>query len=124
MKLTLITAEHVCIGSGTLLEHKLQALNFLNLLYSTIVGDKGDIDAWSHNLKVEVNYLEKMIYQRDNPNLYIYKYIDTILLNSTYTRWDDSVEYKESIKKLCLRIWEELVDIVTNIYSIKFDRKE
>lgn len=124
MKLTLTTTEPVCIGSGTLLEHKLQTLNFLNLLYSTIVGDEGGIYAWSYNLKVEVDYLEKMIYQSDVPYLYIYKYIDAILLNNRYTRRDDSVEYKEAIKKICLRIWEDLVDVVTDRYSIKFDRKE
>ena len=124
MKLALITTEPVGIGSGTLLEHKLQTLNFLNLLYSTIVGNEDGIYAWSHNLKMEVSHLEKMIYQSDAPYLSIYKYIDAILLNEIHVKWEDSVEYKEAVKKLCLCIWEDLVDIVTARYSIKFDRKE
>lgn len=124
MKLTLITAEPVCIGSGTLLEHKLQALNFLNLMHYSIIRGGNEIDVWSHNLKMEVRHLERMIYQSDAPYLSTYKYIDAILLNEIHVKREDSVEYKEDIKKLCLRIWEALVDIVTARYSIKFDRKE
>ena len=55
--------EGVVIGSRSIAEHKMQVLNFMDMLYDIAFdgADKGNINPWINNLKYEIKCL-----QRDN----------------------------------------------------------
>ena len=54
-----IPMEGVVIGSNTIAEHKMQVLNFMNMLYDIAFdnADKGNINPWINNLKYEISWL-------------------------------------------------------------------
>jgi len=54
-----IPMENVVIGSNTIEEHKMQVLNFMNMLYDIAFGnaDRDNINPWINNLKYEISLL-------------------------------------------------------------------
>ena len=55
-----IPMDGVVIGSNTIAEHKMQVLNFMNMLYDIAFNnaDKDNINPWINNLKYEIKRLQ------------------------------------------------------------------
>jgi hypothetical protein len=56
-----IPMEGVVIGSNTIEEHKMQVLNFMNMLYDIAFNNanKNNINPWINNLKYEIKCLKR-----------------------------------------------------------------
>lgn len=120
--------ENVVIGSHTIEERKFQILNFMNMLYDSIVNDNdysysgySNIGTHIHNLTYELKELEKL-----DPHKYwnvnkIYDKIHSIEIILRQLYKDDSKQYKKYIKAHCIRIWEDILCDITKIYKLKYE---
>lgn len=132
----------VVIGSYTPPEFAFQTCNFLNMLYRNIhysdnmtnysSGYSMTISVVSHNLKCELNRLEK-IKEEYEPNFkkeYRY-YFETIMEELTILEKDNTPEseYTKSIKDLCDKLILKGFDIIAKTYPeygfyIKYTRPD
>lgn len=120
--------KNVVIGSHTIEEHKFQTLNFMNMLYDSVVNDNdysysgySNIGTNIHNLTYELKELEKL-----DPHKYwdvnkIYDKIHSIEIILRQLYKDDSKQYKKYIKAHCIRIWEDILCDITKIYKLKYE---
>lgn len=120
--------ENVVIGSHTIEERKFQTLNFMNMLYDSIVKDNdysyrgySNIGTHTSNLTYELKELEKLDSNKywDVNKIYDKIHSIEIILRQLYN--DDSKQYKKYIKAHCIRIWEDILCDITKIYKLKYE---
>ena len=100
--------ENVVIGSNTIEEHKMQVLNFMNMLYDIAFNnaDKCNINPWINNLKYEIECLRWDKYY----NTYAYK-IETHIEMLRQKMIDGSVTEND---------WKSLLDGLTSLFDLKY----
>ena len=115
----------VVIGSGTEVEYKFQIINFMNMLYNVINEDKeygplsdSSLRPWCYNLTVYIKYLENKtnISAFYDINLGIYSRINAIMINLERADGNNM----GVIKRLCMSIWEDLLNELTNIFKLEY----
>ena len=119
----------VVIGSGTEVEYKFQIINFMNMLYNVIKEDKeygihsnSNLRPWCYNLTVYIKYLENKtnISAFYDINLGIYSRINAIMINLEKGDGNNM----GVIKRLCMSIWEDLLNELTNIFKLEYTINE
>ena len=100
--------EGVVIGSNTIAEHKMQVLNFMNMLYDIAFndGNKGNINPWINNLKYEIECLRWDKYY----NTYAYK-IETHI---------EIFRQKITDKSVTENDWKSLLDGLTSLFELNY----
>lgn len=108
MKKINIPMEGVVIGSNTIEEHKMQVLNFMNMLYDIAFcnGNKNSINPWINNLKYEIKCLRWDKYY----NTYACK-IETHIEMLRQKMIDGSVTEND---------WKSLLDGLTSLFGLKY----
>ena len=108
MKKINIPMEGVVIGSNTIAEHKMQVLNFMNMLYDIAFngGDKDNINPWIYNLKYEIQCLRWDKYH----NTYACK-IETHIEILRQKMIDKSVTEND---------WKSILDALTSLFELKY----
>ena len=103
-----IPMEGVVIGSKTIAEHKMQVLNFMNMLYDIAFNkaDKSNINPWVNNLKYEIKCLQWDKYY----NTYAYK-IETHIETFRQKMIDKSVKIND---------WKSLLNGLTSLFELKY----
>ena len=103
-----IPMDGVVIGSNSIAEHKMQVLNFLNLIYGIAFGgaNRANINPWFHNLKYEVSRLRWQAYQ----NTYGCK-VETFI---------DAFKEKVLNKQAREEEWEELLNMLAEMFEIEY----
>lgn len=109
---------NVVIGSHSLEEAKFQIINFMNLLYNVITENKSNLDPWCHNLKYEIKVAAEMqkLNQFYDVDKSIYSLVDAIRVNL-------KTSSTKSTKKLCLQIWDNLLNELTKKFNLRYERK-
>jgi hypothetical protein len=108
MKKINIPMEGVVIGSNTIAEHKMQVLNFMNMLYDIAFngGNRDSINPWIHNLIYEIKCLRWDKYH----NTYAYK-IETHIEILRQKMIDKSVTEND---------WKSILDALTSLFELKY----
>lgn len=103
-----IPMDGVVIGSNTIAEHKMQVLNFMNMLYDIAFdnADKGNINPWINNLKYEIKCLQWDKYY-DTYACKIEKHIELFKQKMI----DESVTEND---------WKSLLDGLTSLFDLKY----
>ena len=103
-----IPMENVVIGSNTIEEHKMQVLNFMNMLYDIVFNnaDKCNINPWIDNLQYEINCLRWEKYY----NTYACK-IETHIEMLRQKMIDGSVTEND---------WKSLLLGLTSLFELKY----
>lgn len=103
-----IPMDEVVIGSNSVAEHKLQVINFLNLIHLIAFGgaDRGNINPWFFNLKYEIRCLRKQAYQNADGSK-IEVLIDT---------------FKEKVvnKQASEEDWENVLNTLAETFEIEY----
>jgi hypothetical protein len=103
-----IPMENVVIGSNTIEEHKMQVLNFMNMLYNIAFNnaDKCNINPWIDNLKYEISWLRRKKYY----NTYAFK-IETHI---------EILRKKMINKSVTKNDWKSLLIVLTSLFELKY----
>lgn len=103
-----IPLDNVVIGSNTIEEHKMQVLNFMNMLYDIAFNnaDESNINPWIHNLKYEIKCLRWYAYY----NTYACK-IETHI---------EILKQKMIDKSVTENDWKSLLDGLTSLFKLKY----
>jgi hypothetical protein len=103
-----IPMENVAIGSNTIAEHKMQVLNFMNMLYDIAFDntDKSNINPWVNNLKYEIKCLQWDKYY----NTYACK-IETHIEAFRQKMIDKSVTEND---------WKSLLNGLASLFELKY----
>jgi hypothetical protein len=103
-----IPMENVVIGSNTIEEHKMQVLNFMNMLYDIAFNnaDKCNINPWIDNLKYEISWLRWKKYY----NTYACK-IETHI---------EILRKKMIDKSVTKNDWKSLLIDLTSLFELKY----
>lgn len=103
-----IPTEGVVIGSNTIAEHKMQVLNFMNMLYDIAFdnADKSNINPWVNNLKYEIKCLQWNKYY----NTYACK-IETHIEAFRQKMIDKSVTEND---------WKSLLNGLASLFELKY----
>lgn len=103
-----IPTEGVVIGSNTIAEHKMQVLNFMNMLYDIAFdnADKSNINPWVNNLKYEIKCLQWDKYY----NTYACK-IETHIETFRQKMIDKSVTEND---------WKSLLNGLASLFELKY----
>lgn len=129
MKIFEVNTENVVIGSNSEEEHKFQAIAFMERIYCCIVEDNdysslgySNIDTYTHNLMCELRCLEKLKKYHYNDIERYNSLVSAIKCNLRSLKKSDSKEYFETVKKLCLVHWEDILKKITNRYNLEYKR--
>ena len=103
-----IPMEGVVIGSNTIAEHKMQVLNFMNMLYDIAFNgaNRDNINPWVNNLKYEIKCLQWDKYY-NTYSFDIEKHIELLkqkMLDKSVTEND----------------WETLLNGLTSLFELKY----
>ena len=103
-----IPMDNVVIGSNTIEEHKMQVLNFMNMIYDIAFcgANRDNINPWFHNLKYEISCIRWKKYY----NTYacrIEHHIDILkekILNRQCTEKD----------------WKDVLELIAKTFDIEY----
>lgn len=116
---------NVVIGSRTVTEYKFQILNFMNLLRNVIENDNdfsmfsySSLEPWCHNLKFEIGRVEK----KEGIKIWHYN-MDKIYSKINAIQTNLKTSSSKETKQLCLKIWNELLKELTNVFDLKYEIK-
>jgi hypothetical protein len=103
-----IPMDNVVIGSNTIEEHKMQVLNFMNMIYGIVFCgyDMNNINPWFHNLKYEISCLRWENYDATYA-CNIEHYIDILkekILNKQCTKKD----------------WKDVLELIAKTFDIEY----
>ena len=103
-----IPMDNVVIGSGTIEEHKMQVLNFMNMIYDIAFcgANRESINPWFHNLKYEISCIRWKKYYRTY-GYHIEQHIDALK--------------KKVINRQCSeKDWKDVLVGITEIFEIEY----
>ena len=103
-----IPLDNVVIGSDTIEEHKMQVLNFMNMIYDIAFcgANRDNIDPWFFNLKYEISCIRWEKYYTTYA-FHIEQHIDILkekVLNKQCTEKD----------------WNNVLESIAEIFEIKY----
>jgi hypothetical protein len=103
-----IPMDNVVIGSDTIEEHKMQVLNFMNMIYDIAFcgANRGSINPWFNNLKYEISCLRWEKYYRTY-SFNIEQHIDALK--------ERVINYQCSEKD-----WKDVLESIAETFEIEY----
>lgn len=103
-----IPTDGVVIGSNSVAEHKMQVLNFMNMIYDIAFcgANRGNINPWFSNLNYEINCLRKQAYQNTDGDK-----IESII---------GALKGKVVGKQASEEDWKNVLKVLTETFEIEY----